>query len=205
MLRSLSMGFEHLVEQWGYLAILIGTLLEGETVVIAGGTMAHHGLLSLPLVIGVAYIGTTIGDIAWFFIGRQFGKPLLRRSEKWQARSERIANLIARFGVVFVLGFRFIYGIRTVTPAFLGATGYSPLKFMFLNFISAAIWAVAFGYIGYGIGAGLTGLLHRPGRIGEIVIAGILASVVVWLVTKEVGKRRRLKRESLNRSLKSDS
>lgn len=154
------MGFEHFIEQWGYLAILIGTLLEGETIVIAAGAMAHRGLLLLPLVIMTAFFGTFIGDLMWFFVGRKFGRPLLSRSETWRSRSERISALIQRYGIVFVLGYRFIYGIRTVTPAFLGATGYPLAKYLLLNVISIAVWSVLFSFIGFGAGLGFKALFH---------------------------------------------
>jgi membrane protein DedA with SNARE-associated domain len=50
------------------------------------------------------------------------------------------------------LGFRFIYGIRNVTPFVIGASRLSPLKFFILNFLGALIWAVSFGLIGYQFG-----------------------------------------------------
>ena len=43
------MTLEELIVRWGYLAIGFGVFLEGESVVILGGALAHRGLLSLPL------------------------------------------------------------------------------------------------------------------------------------------------------------
>ncbi|RYZ52689.1 MAG: DedA family protein, partial [Proteobacteria bacterium] len=67
--------FESLILQWGYLALAIGTLLEGETILIAAGAMAHKGLLSLPIVIVVAILGGFTGDVIWYFVGRKYGNP----------------------------------------------------------------------------------------------------------------------------------
>ncbi|MBW2474086.1 MAG: hypothetical protein JRE56_05770 [Deltaproteobacteria bacterium] len=53
---------ESYIEHFGYLAILIGTFLEGETILILGGFAAHRGYLDLSLVIISAFIGTVFGD-----------------------------------------------------------------------------------------------------------------------------------------------
>lgn len=50
------------IEHFGYLAILVGTLLEGETFLILGGFAAHRGYLDLSLVILSAFLGTVLGD-----------------------------------------------------------------------------------------------------------------------------------------------
>ena len=53
------MTLESFVVTYGYLALLTGALLEGETIVIIAGIMAHSGYLQLPWVIGVAFCGNT--------------------------------------------------------------------------------------------------------------------------------------------------
>ena len=42
------MSLEELLQSWGYVAILIGTFLEGETIVIFAGVFASQGMMSLP-------------------------------------------------------------------------------------------------------------------------------------------------------------
>ena len=39
---------ESLIDTYGYLTILIGTFLEGETILVLGGFAAHRGYLHLP-------------------------------------------------------------------------------------------------------------------------------------------------------------
>ena len=41
---------------YGYFAVFLGTLLEGETILIIAGFLAHQGHFHLPLVILVAFI-----------------------------------------------------------------------------------------------------------------------------------------------------
>ena len=51
------MTLQSLIENYGYLAILIGTFLEGETIVILAGFAAQLGYLELPWVIVTAIAG----------------------------------------------------------------------------------------------------------------------------------------------------
>jgi membrane protein DedA with SNARE-associated domain len=63
------MTFELLIARYGLPAIFLGTMLEGETVVIIGGFLAHRGYLSLFGVIIAATIGTLLADQFFFFLG----------------------------------------------------------------------------------------------------------------------------------------
>jgi membrane protein DedA with SNARE-associated domain len=173
--------FKDFVLHWGAWAVAIGTFFEGETIVVAAGAMAHKGLLTFKDVALAAFIGSTLGDTTWFMAGRYFGRPMLDKNEKWRKRSQKIQQFSDRFGIFFVLIFRFIYGIRTVTPAVLGATHYPVARYMILNAISAAIWAVAFTSIGWGLGEGIKQVLSRRGHIYELVLAAILLSAVLWI------------------------
>ena len=61
---------ESFVQSYGYGALFLGTLLEGETVLILAGIMAHMGLLKLPLVILVAVLGKLSGGSVLFLFGK---------------------------------------------------------------------------------------------------------------------------------------
>ncbi len=181
--------FKDFILQYGAWAVAIGTFFEGETIVVAAGAMAHKGLLNFWEIVFAAFAGSTLGDMTWFLGGRYFGRPLLDRNEKWRKRSERIQAFTKRFGVGFILVFRFMYGIRTVTPAVLGATHYPVARYMILNAISAAIWAFCFTSIGWGVGEALTHILARRGRIIELLIAAVVVSIVGWTAWHFLKKR----------------
>jgi len=70
---------ESFVQSYGYGALFLGTLLEGETVLILAGLMAHMGLMKLPPVILVALLGSFLEDQFYFFLGRRQGAALLDR------------------------------------------------------------------------------------------------------------------------------
>jgi membrane protein DedA with SNARE-associated domain len=171
---------EALVIRWGYLAIGLGAFLEGESILVAAGALAHRGLLSLPLVMLSAFIGSVAGDQTWFQLGRHFGHRLLQRRPKWQSRVGAVQGRLDRHGDAFVFGFRFIYGVRTVTPALLGLSNYPAARFLLLNVAGAALWVVVVGGAGWALGAALAGVLQRAARIEELLAAAVLATLLVW-------------------------
>jgi len=185
------MSLEQLVATYGYAAILIGTFFEGETILVVGGFLAHRGYLELPWVIGSAFAGTLCGDQLYFYLGRSKGMELLERRPRWQAKSEQVLGLLRRHQVPLILGFRFLYGIRTITPFLIGARGVAPLRYAALNAAGSAVWAVAIGIAGYLLGQALETLLEEVKRY-ELWILGVIAGTgaAVWVGHWWVARRR---------------
>jgi membrane protein DedA with SNARE-associated domain len=147
------MSLESLVQSYGYGALFLGTLLEGETILILAGLMAHMGLMELPMVILVALLGSFLGDQFYFFLGRRKGAALLERHPVWQRRSEKVHQAMRRYRNGIMLGFRFVYGMRTITPLILGMDRtIRTRQFILLNLIGAALWAALIATGGYFFG-----------------------------------------------------
>jgi membrane protein DedA with SNARE-associated domain len=58
-----------LVQDYGYYAVFVGALLEGETVLAMAGYAAFEGYLKLERVILIAAIGGFLGDQFFFYLG----------------------------------------------------------------------------------------------------------------------------------------
>lgn len=175
------MTLESLVAAYGYPVILLGTFLEGETVLILGGFAAHRGYLALPWVIGCAFLGTLAGDQLYYYLGRWKGNDLLARRPHWESKSRRVAALLERHQVLLILGFRFLYGLRTVTPFLIGLSGVPPLRFLALNGVGAFAWAAVTGSLGYVFGQALELMVERVERYEWMAVAGIvLIGTIAW-------------------------
>jgi len=161
------------IQQYGYLAIFLGTFLEGETILILAGFAAHRGYLQLHWVIAAAFLGTLLGDQLFFFLGRRHQEFLLRWKPHWKPRLERVRRLIENYQVLIILGFRFLYGLRTITPFGLGMSRVPGRLFIPLNLVGALIWATIFGVAGYLFGQALEAVLGDIKRY-EIAILLIL-------------------------------
>ena len=178
---------EDLIKQYGYLMLFLGTFAEGETVLVLAGFLSHRGYLEMPLVILTAFLGTLAGDQFFYYLGYLKGIPLLKRIPRWQAKYERVQALFKRYQTSIILGFRFLYGLRSVTPFVIGLSRVSPLRFFFLNAAGALIWASAVGLLGYTLGEVLETYIHRFEKYEAIIVVIIaVIGLIIWLL----GKRR---------------
>src|SRR5208283_2541441 len=146
------MSIEYYLIAFGYLALFLGTFLEGETILIIAGFLAHRGYLALPLVTLVAFLGSFSGDQFYFHIGRKSGNALLERKPHWKPRVQKVRKLLDRYPSSIVLCLRFLYGLRIITAAVVGMSGFRARTFIVLNGLSAIIWATLFAWLGYTFG-----------------------------------------------------
>lgn len=174
---------ETLLTAYGYPILIIGTFFEGETIMILGGLAAHLGYLSLGGVITCGFLGTLLGDQLSFFIGRRHGKHLLARHAGLQGRADRVFRLLERHQNLLIVGFRFFYGFRFVTPIVIGMSAVSFRRFLVLNLTGAALWAVSVAFAGYYFGRAVESVVGDVKRYEISLMAGMLAVAgLVWLV-----------------------
>jgi membrane protein DedA with SNARE-associated domain len=171
-----------LIAQYGYLAILVGTFLEGETILVLGGFAARRGLLSLPGVMLAALVGSLASDQLFFFLGRRHGAALLERWPSWKPGVARVRTRLEQHSVPLIVGFRFLYGLRNATPLALGMSAVPAWRFVLLNALGAAIWAVAVASLGWFVGSAAEQLLGRLERYeGAVAAAIIVVGSALWL------------------------
>jgi len=176
------MSFEPIIAHYGYFALIVGTALEGETILVVAGYLAHRGHLHLPYVIAAAVLGTFVGDQIFFQIGRQSGRAFLARRPHWQPRAERVRQLFERHRIAFVIGFRFMYGIRTVAPFVIGMSGFPSRLFILLNAISATIWAITVGGAGYLFGQVLEKMFNDAKRLElPAILLVVILGIAIWI------------------------
>jgi membrane protein DedA with SNARE-associated domain len=174
----------HILEDHRYLPyviLLVWTFLEGETIVIIAGIAAREGNPYLPLVILCSFFGSLCSDQLMFFLGRYKGKAFIARRPNWQLRAEKVYRILEKHQTLLILGFRFLYGLRNISPFSIGMTEVTTRRFIILNVTGAAVWAVTFACGGYLFGAAMETVVAKHQKWA--VILGLLAiTSVVWLV-----------------------
>ncbi len=183
------MSIEDLIANYGYAAILIGTFLEGETILILGGFAAHRGYLQLPWVMLCAFLGTLLGDQLYFHVGRVKGKSFLERRPGWKSKADKVLPLLEKHQTWLILAFRFMYGIRTVTPFLIGTSGVSPWRFLLLNSIGALFWSTLIGTLGYLFGQTMEVLIGNLKRYEFWLFAVIAGAGLVFWSAHLIGRR----------------
>ena len=126
-LSSLGLNLPELIREYGYLFVFVGTMLEGETVLVLGMIAAQQGLLDAWLVGAVAMVGTYIGDLGYYVIGVRFGRVFLDRFPKVESKVQRIKGWIVRYDIAIIIINRFLYGFRIAAPVALGMSAVPAL------------------------------------------------------------------------------
>jgi membrane protein DedA with SNARE-associated domain len=158
---------------WFYVITFIWTFIEGETFVIYAGVLAAQGLIDLPLLMACAWLGSFCGDQTYFSVGRLFGPRILKRFPRFQAKADLVERWLKKHDAAFILGFRWLYGIRNFASLGLGMTSIPRVRFLWLNFIAAGVWAGGFIAIGYGAGIALRPMIERLAHHFTLVMLGI--------------------------------
>ncbi|CAA7627172.1 DedA family protein [Magnetospirillum sp. UT-4] len=164
-----------------YPLILAWTFVEGETVVIVTGAIASEGKynISVEMLALFAFCGSFLGDQLYYYIGRRYGTPLLARWPTLGKKIDWAFHLVKTHPTLFILSFRFIYGIRNVAPFVIGISGVPRLRYAALNFIAAMVWAHTFAWGGYWLGRALEEWLGENKwymLVGFVLLAGLVGA-----------------------------
>lgn len=174
---------ENFLQTYGVPAIVVGTFLEGETVLLLAGLAAYRGYLPLSSVVAAGFVGTLAGDQLYFYLGRRHARAFLAKRAAWGDRIVRAQRFLERHHVAFILGFRFLYGLRTVSPFAIGMSEVPLHRFLLLNASGGLVWSVAVALLGYSVGQGAEALLGQLKEIEAWLFLGVAAAgSIVWAV-----------------------
>jgi membrane protein DedA with SNARE-associated domain len=177
---------------WFYLLTFAWTFVEGETFVLVAGFFAAQGLLSAPLLLLAAGLGSFAGDQCYFWIGRRYGLRLLSDRPHWRGPVDSALGWVKRYDTWFILSFRFIYGVRNFSSFALGISGIDWRRFMTLNFVAATLWAVIFVSGGYFCGRAVERMLGRIADESSMVaLAAFIVCVIAVALIHRYRRRRR--------------
>ncbi len=185
------MTIESIIITYGYPAVLIGTFLEGETVLVLAGFFAHRGYMNLAAVMALAFAGGFFGDFTFFMVGRLYGSRIIEKRPRLQSNMDRFNRLFSRFGGPLIIALRFLYGLRIVGPVIIGASGMKTYRFILYNVLGALIWAASVGSAGFFFGRALDLLLKDMKRYELLVIGVALATGAAIYLIKRMAKKMR--------------
>lgn len=184
-----------LIEQYGLIAVFLGCLAEGESVAILAGFFAHQHVFIPWQAFATAFLGAFAGDTGFFVVGRSFADHPWTTRMRTRPGFSHAYSLVRQHPNAFVLGNRFIYGMRLVGGIAAGLSGISLPRFVVLNVISSAIWAALFCAIGYVFGLGAEQVVGRTlvhhERLLIALAVGLVVAVAAFLLAHHVAKRER--------------
>ena len=195
-----------LLSHGSYLGIILFMILTGaglplpeEVAIVAAGVLASVGRLDPWLALGACLFGALVGDCIMYWIGRHFGRRVLREHHWWNRfvkpeREAQVEQMLRDHGFKVLFLSRFLVGLRS--PVYLSA-GILRLPFrrflLYDLFCATVVIGTFFGlsyYFGEAIYRWIRGFEYGATAIAVVVIV----SIVVYFWRRRV---RRLAEEAL--------
>lgn len=168
------------LSHYGLMLVFAGALIEGETIILLAGVLAHEGVLPFSWTVGTAAVGAFSGDQIWFRLGRRYGSDALTRFPRLVRYADKVRPWLKRKSDWIAASSRFVYGTRSVAPLLLGAHEYPGMRFALINSISASLWAFVVAGLGYLIGSGAEQLLGRIEHIEQLLLVLVIIMAGWW-------------------------
>ncbi|MEU4678519.1 DedA family protein [Micromonospora sp. NPDC023737] len=164
---------------------LLGLVVPGETAILIGGLVAHHGALPLWAVAAAGTVGACLGDQAGYALGRRYGPGVLAHVPGPLRRHldiARVRRLFVRHGTWVVVFGRWLAVLRVLVPLTAGTGGMRRRTFLWANLSGALVWATGVALLGY-LASASYHYLEREFGIGQwvlLTLIGVAAALRVW-------------------------
>jgi membrane protein DedA with SNARE-associated domain len=140
---------ENTLARLGYVGVLIGTFMEGETTILLAAIFAKFGYLNLKHVMFCSFVGTFVGDCSFFFFGKLFGRSIVERYEFLRNKAIRSNEMIHRYRHLILFVMRFLAGFRSIILLLLGCADLRSSRFLAVDLVSSIVWSILVSLIGY--------------------------------------------------------
>lgn len=175
---------------WMPLAVFLLSLIDGffpvvpsESLLVALASISNQrDGINLVQLFFLGWFGAFIGDQVAYWLGRTIGVTRFRwmRTRSVVRAIGGVQQTLNHSGALVVITARHIPGGRVAVNFIAGATRMRVIKFMSLDFVSAAIWAAYSLAIGYFTAGWLDNTLL------QITLALVFAAILGWLIDRGI-------------------
>jgi membrane protein DedA with SNARE-associated domain len=175
------MKAELLLQKFGYLAVFVGTFLEGETILVMAGFVSERGHLEQLLVVGAAFLGAYVGHVFWFWLGRRHGVRLLDRFPKMKKHFGRGIRMFERYGAPAIFITQWLYGLRVTCAVIIGISRIPTIKFLVYEAVTCLVWAFVIATAGFYFGRAVESVLGKAAHIEKWgLLLLVVVGVAIW-------------------------
>ena len=164
-----------------YILFFIGIFLEGEFILLSAVIAAHQGILNIWLVISIAIFATISSDMVYFNLGKHKAEKWLAKS-KFASKFEMVNQKLRNHRTKMLLSYRFLYGMRMITPFVLGTQKLEFAKFLKYSIISTVIWCIILVGLGYAFGEFIINSLKHIEKIEYYFIGCLIVFAIVLIL-----------------------
>jgi membrane protein DedA with SNARE-associated domain len=180
----------------------VGLPLPSAPVIIAAGTLAWSGRLSMPGVVGVVLVASLLADALWYALGHRYGTRVLgflcRLSIEPDTCVRNTEDGFARHGAWLIAISKFVPGLNTAAPPLAGVVGIGLAKFLLIDstgIVAQALVLAGAGYLLNGPFGRLAALLAGIGGWALVPFAAALGAYLGWKYARRRRALRNLKVE----------
>lgn len=177
------------VSYYGYYALCLGLLIEGEMILVTAGILAQQQQLSMTWVIIYAFTLTLVRDQCMFTLGRLIGNNFFQRFPRMEKNKHLLLQkmLIFKRSIAFI--YQFTFGFRYLAPFCFGMSTMKRRYFLYWNIINALIWTLLFSSLGYYLSSCLLPFIPLITKSGAYLAFLLVLLVIGTLFFKQFFKK----------------
>lgn len=168
--------------------------IPSELIMPLGGYLAATGDLAFWPVVALGSLGSLLGAVLWYVVGRRWEKERVKRwigrRGAWVAMTpddlDRASDWFDRHGPISVFVCRMVPFLRTVISVPAGIAGMSPVPFVLCSAAGTTLWTLALAWAGRMLGSSYPQVGGVLGWVTWIVLGG----GTLWYVQRLVRARR---------------
>jgi len=171
---------------YGYIILFFYSLGGGFVALLGAGVLASIGKMDISTSISIAFISNAIGDMLLFYMARYNKKEVFKFLKGHRRKLALSHILIKKYSSYVIFIQKFIYGIKTIIPIAIGITKYDINKFVVLNILASAIWAIVVGFLGYFTGDYIVEIFNQLSEYS--LLTPMLAILLLYLLYRFISK-----------------
>ncbi len=168
-----------------YFIFLLGIVVLGDIMLIPLIYFAVSNSLSLPAVLLVGFLGATISDVVWYWLGKSLRQESVNRFFRIDKIKEKNPAIFTSFReradkILFIS--KFLYGIRVPVRVLYGMESLSFKKFLKINIFCSIIWLLLVSGLAHtlNVSAEELKIFVTRGEITLLILFFLIILLEVW-------------------------
>lgn len=197
----------NIIDALGYTGIALLMCLENvfppipsEVIMPLSGFVVTQGKLKLPWIILAGVVGSVMGTLPWYSLGKMLGvqklRALVNRHGKWFGLSGKdVASAHDWFhqrGSIAVGIGRLVPGIRTYISIPAGISRMQLLAYLIYSSLGTVVWLSFLAYAGFVLGDNYERVRDYLAPISRIALGVLMGGTVLWIGRRFIQHRKGL-------------
>ncbi|UTZ23051.1 DedA family protein [Vibrio campbellii] len=148
------MAMKPLLEQYGYLALIVSIFLEGigipmpgQSLMIAASIISSEHVMNLSLVMIVSWLSCFFGNTCGYLIGYYFEGWLDKKGYISGPKMQKLQSTVQKYGPACLVVSRFVEGMKQFMPLACGIAKMPRKEFLLGNALATTIWVAVFSLL----------------------------------------------------------